>query len=326
MNIAIVGTGFISEWFLEAAANIDSVNIDALYSRNKEKGEAFINKHQIKKLYTDYQELLQDAQIDCIYIASPNSLHYTYAKKALLAQKHVICEKPFTSTLEEFLELKTYAIKHHLFLFEAIVTKSMPNYLLMKEHLQDLGKIRMIQCNFSQYSSRYTAFKHGELPNVFNPKFSGGALADLNIYNLHFVIGLFGKPIKALYYPNIEKNIDISGVAILEYDTFKAVCVACKDSTSQSITQIQGEDGYITVNAPTSTCSHFTLTTYEHTIDISDKQVMPVLYYELQHFIDIMQKQDFNTCVHLLEESQKVMEVYQELRKSGNIVFEADKK
>lgn len=282
-------------------------------------------KYGIKTIYTDYKEMLTDQNVDTVYIASPNSLHYPYAKEALLAGKHVICEKPFTSNVKEFMDLKQIAKEKKLFLFEAIVTIHMPNYLEIKKQLSKLGTIRMVQCNFSQYSSRYDKFLAGETPNVFNPKFSGGALSDINIYNLHFVMGLFGKPQHVHYFPNKHENgIDTSGVAILEYDTFKAVCVGCKDTKSHNIAQIQGELGYISVNSETSKCSHAVLNIGTESIDLTLEQNEDALYYELKDFIKIIDQQDHERCMELLEYSQIVMEVYEAARKDGGIQFEAD--
>ena len=150
--------------------------------------------------------------------------------------------------VENFLEAckQNDISNHHLFLFEAIVTLYMPNYALIKENLAKLGPLHLVQCNFSQYSSRYDALLEGKITNVFNPAFSGGALADIGIYNLHYVIGLFGKPKAMRYYPNMHAcGIDTSGVAILEYDGFIATCSCAKDSTSKNISQLQGEKGYL---------------------------------------------------------------------------------
>lgn len=324
MKIATIGTGFIVEWFLSAAAFVEDAQPYAVYSRTKENGKRIADAYHIGKVYTDLNEMLQDPQVECVYIASPNSLHYHHAKQALLAGKHVICEKPFTSTAKELRELCTIAKEKQRFLFEAIVTIHMPNYISLKEHVAALGPIRMVQCNFSQYSSRYDAFLNGQTPNVFNPEFSGGALADINIYNLHFVMNLFGKPNHASYYPNIQRGIDTSGVLILEYDGFSAVCVGCKDTKSHNISQIQGELGYITLNSETSRCANYSVTTKDGTLLPSIKQNDISLYYEIKDFMRIMKEEDYEACYDLLAYSMEVMEVYESARKNAGIFFTAD--
>jgi len=324
MKIATIGTSFITEWFLSAAALIEEAQPIAVYSRNEKKGKALADQYGIKKVYCQLDTMLADEEIECVYVASPNSLHYQHAKAALCAGKHVICEKPFTSTAKELAELTELAKQKKLFLFEAIVTIHMPNYISLKEHLASLGDIKMVQCNFSQYSSRYDKFKAGEAVNVFNPEFSGGALMDINIYNLHFVMNLFGKPKDVCYYPNITRGIDTSGILVLSYEGFHAVCVGCKDTKSHNISQIQGENGYITLNSETSRCSNYSLTTKDGTLLPAIKQKDIALYYEIKDFVKIVAEQDYDACYALLEYSNSVMEVLEQARKKAGIYFVAD--
>ncbi len=324
MNIAAIGTGMIVERFFSAAAFVEGANPYGVYSRSEENGRRIAERFHFDHVYTDLKQMLEDPNIDCVYIASPNSLHYPHARQALQASKHVICEKPFTSTARECAALYELAKQKQLFLFEAIVTIHMPNYRLLKSHLPELGTIRMVQCNFSQYSSRYDQFLAGATPNVFHPAYSGGALADINIYNLHFVMNLFGRPNHAVYYPNMQRGIDTSGVLLMSYDGFQAVCVGCKDTRSHNIAQIQGENGYITLNSETSRCANFSVTTKNGTILPSVKQHEISLYYELKEFIRIMQEQDTDTFHELMEYSLSVMEVYEAARVAAGIHFPAD--
>ena len=328
MKVATIGTGFIVDWFLTAVQESSGISCVAMYSRKKDSAKPLADKYGIDKIYTDLDEMLQDEDINFVYVASPNSLHFKHSLKALQAGKHVICEKPFTSTVDEFDILVDTAKEHHLYLFEAIVTAHMPNYLNIRKQLPRLGTIRMVQCNFSQYSSRYDKFLAGETPNVFNPEFSGGALSDINIYNLHYVIGLFGKPTGIHYYANKHTNgIDTSGVAVLEYDGFQAVCVGCKDTRSECITQIQGEKGFITMRSETSKCADYTIQIGKEKPEHPSIQQNDIaLYYELQDFRDIFKIDDYERCLQLLAYSRTVKEVYEEARRDAGILFPADRK
>ena len=328
MKVATIGTGFIVDWFLTAVQESAGISCVAMYSRKESSARTLADKYGIDKIYTKMDEMLKDEDINFVYVASPNSLHFEHALKALKAGKNVICEKPFTSTVKEFDCLVKEAQARHLYLFEAIVTAHMPNYLRMKEELPRLGTIRMVQCNFSQYSSRYDKFLQGETPNVFNPEFSGGALADINIYNLHYVIGMFGKPKKVHYYANLHDNgIDTSRVVLLQYDGFQAVCVGCKGTRSECIAQIQGEKGFITMRSETSRCAEFTIQIGRENIEHpSIVQNDVALYYELQDFRDIFKLDDYERCTRLLAYSRTVMEVYETARKDAGIVFAADRK
>ena len=98
-----------------------------------------------------------------------------YAKQALLAGKHVICEKPFTLHLEEFEELIKLAQEKELLLIEAIINQYLENFKVIKDSLSEIGDIKIVNINYSQYSSRYDAFKQGEIAPAFNPEMGGGA-------------------------------------------------------------------------------------------------------------------------------------------------------
>ena len=205
--------------------------------------------------------MLADPDIELFYIATPDSLHYAQTKAALLAGKNVLCEKPFVPTVAEADELIALAKEKHLFLFEAITTAHHPNYALAKQYLDDIGSLRIVSCTFCQYSSRYDAFMNGQTPPVFDPAYCGGALMDLNIYNIYFVVGLFGDPKAVHYYPNRHANgIDTSGILILEYPNFVCQCTAAKDSSAHNSAQIIGTEGSILIEPGSNNCQKLVVT------------------------------------------------------------------
>ena len=187
MNVATIGSGVIVERMIEAMRLDGRYNLYCVYSRTKKRAKEFAEKHGIQKYYTDMEEMLNDENVDIVYVASPNSLHYSQSKMALEHKKHVINEKPFTPTLKECNELFEIAEKKGVYIFEAITNVHLPNYKIIKENLSNCGDIKMVQCNFSQYSSKYQKYKDHVQTNAFDPAFNGGALMDINVYNLHLV-------------------------------------------------------------------------------------------------------------------------------------------
>lgn len=255
MNIGILGTGSIARTMAAEFAKVPAFRCEAVCSRQQATGEALAQQFGISKVYTDYDAMLADPDIELVYIATPNSLHYAQTKAALLAGKNVLCEKPFVPTVAEADELIALAKEKHLFLFEAITTAHHPNYALAKQYLDDIGSLRIVSCTFCQYSSRYDAFMNGQTHPVFDPAYCGGALMDLNIYNIYFVVGLFGDPKAVHYYPNRNANgIDTSGILILEYPNFVCQCTAAKDYSAHNSAQIIGTEGSILIEPSSSTC------------------------------------------------------------------------
>ena len=261
MKIGILGTGAIVQDFLTAISEL-KIDYVAILSteRSRDKVEKLAAKYNLDKIYFNYAELLQDKQIDTIYVALPNHLHYQFAKTALESNKNVIVEKPAVTNLAEFLELKKLVEERDKIFIEATTTHYLPAFAEIKSDLKKLGEIKIVSLNYSQYSSRYDAFKAGEILPVFDPAKGGGAIMDINFYNINFVVGLFGKPESVFYTANIERGIDTSGILILDYGKFKAVCVGAKDCQAITTSTIQGDKGYIFLNTPANRFESYTVT------------------------------------------------------------------
>ena len=327
MNLGIIGSGMIVQDFLTIADLIDDMKLEAILGRKEsiEKINFLANKYNINKTYYDYDELLNDDNIDTVYIAVPNHLHFEFTKKALNHKKHVICEKPFTSNLDELKELITLSKQNNCLLFEAITNQYLPAYKKIKKQLPSIGKISIVSCNFSQYSSRYDDFKKGIILPAFDVNKSGGALMDLNVYNIHFVVGLFGKPEHVHYYANIEHDIDTSGVLCLNYPNFEAVCIAAKDCSAPISTTIQGDKGCIKIDGPVSVLSDVQILKNTENSERIDTGNYHRLYSEFKAFTTYIDNLDFEACNKMLEHSYIVMDVLTQARKSANIVFGVEK-
>ena len=261
MNIGMVGTGSISHTMAKEFARLTTMPVVAVCSRNADTGIAMAHEFHIPKVYTEYDEMLADPEVELVYIATPNSLHFEQAKAALLAGKHILCEKPIVPTVAQLDELLSLAKERGLLLLEAITTVNHPNYGLAKLFAKEIGDIKMVSCTFCQYSSRYDAFMNGQTPPVFDPAYCGGALMDLNIYNIYFIVGIFGDPKAVHYYPNRHANgIDTSGILILEYPDFVCQCTAAKDSSAHNSAQIIGSDGNILIEPGSNNCQKLVVT------------------------------------------------------------------
>ena len=173
MKLGIIGSGMIVKDFLSFAHEFPEIKLEAIMARNIENLKELQSKYNINNIYTDIDLCLENKEVDTIYVAVPNNLHYSVAKKALEAGKNVICEKPFTLKYDETVELFEIAEAKGLILIEAITNQYQKNYLDIKDNIDNIGEIRLVECNFSQLSSRYEAFKNGILAPVFD-KSKGG--------------------------------------------------------------------------------------------------------------------------------------------------------
>lgn len=318
MNLGIVGAGMIVKDFLSFTHELPEIKLEAIVARNIENLKNLQSMYNIKEIFTDLDECLSSPSIDTIYVAVPNNLHYSVAKKALEAGKNVICEKPFTLDYHETVELFELAESKNLILIEAITNQYLPNYLEIKENLSQIGNIRLVECNFSQLSSRYEAFKKGIIAPVFDKNQGGGVLGDLNIYNIHFVVGLFGAPKNSEYYPNIVREVDTSGILILEYDEFKVVCIAAKDTYNNSYANIQGDKGLIKVIGTLNEVPNYTIKNNEVEMKVNKNIHKHRMYSEFKNFIDVIDNKDFDFMQKQKKHSLAVMEIFDKSRKEIN--------
>ncbi len=321
MNLCAIGTGAITKSMLKEFQRSDVLHCTSIYSRKEETGRAMAEEFGLQRVYTDLEEMLTDPAVDMVYVASPNSIHYSQTKAALLAGKHVICEKPFAPTVAEADELIALAKEKGLFLFEAITTAHHPHYGFVRENLPKLGKMKMVCAVFCQYSSRYPALLAGKPSPVLDHGFAGGALMDINLYNIHFIVGLFGAPKSVRYFPNRhETGVDTSGMVVLEYDGFLCNLLGAKDCAAQNGVQIIGEDGHMVVTPSSSNCQKVELHLRGQETTAVQLPENP-WYYEVQDIGRIVAAGDYDFCYKALDTTHNVVEVLEKSRKYAGFGF-----
>ena len=255
IRFAIVGTNFISDRFAEAAEASECAEIVAVFSRKLDTGRHFADKYGIKRIYSDYSAMLSDGDIDAVYVASPTVCHSEQTKAALMAGKHVLCEKMITTTEAELASLLDIARSRGLVLLEAMRPDFDPAYDALRSALTKIGRIRRATLEFCQYSSRYDRFLAGEVLNAFDPKMKNSALADIGIYPLHLAVSLFGRPhslsASAVF---LDNGFEGAGSITLNYGDKLCQVIYSKITDSVNPSVIEGECGSITIdkiNAPT---------------------------------------------------------------------------
>lgn len=325
IRLGTIGSGMIVHSILNNVKATDGIRLEAVYSRSREKGNALAAQYGAGKVYTDMDAFLADEEINFVYIATPNLLHYAQAKKALLAGKNVILEKPFTTRAEQAKELVEIAKTRHLFLVDAVPPAFLPNLEILREQLAKIGRIRLVMSNYSQYSSRYDQVLAGEKPNIFNPEYAGGCLMDINFYNVYLNIALFGKPEQAVYYPNIYPGLsDTSGSMVLRYNGFVSQNAGAKDTWGVNFFQIEGEKGYIYIpNGANGIQSVRVVTkTSDETYNVQDNPDR--WFYEVQNVTKLVLADDYDAIYRRLDTMILVIETLEASRKAAGIFFPGD--
>lgn len=250
VNFATIGSNFVVDWMLAAGAACPDFHLEAVYSRTRERGEAFAAKHGARKVYTDLSALAADPAVDAVYVASPNLCHREQAAAMLSAGKHVLCEKPAALCRGDFDGLCGLAREHGAVFMEAMRPVHGEGIGTVRRLLPQIGRVRRATLQFCQYSSRYDKFRAGIVENAFRPELGNGALMDIGVYCVHTAEALFGPPQtvtgRCTFLPG---GADGQGTLLLGYDGM--LCELLYSKITQAVTPsvIQGEDGSLVLDS-----------------------------------------------------------------------------
>ena len=181
MRVGIIGTGWIAEKAAITLNGMDNCEALAVGSRSQEKAEAFASKWGIAKAHGSYRELIDDPDVDLVYVGTPHSHHFDVTKEALLAGKPCLVEKAFMANYRQAKEIVDLAHDRKVFLAEAIWTRYQPVVGMVRQLMKDgrVGEPRLLTATLG--------YSMGEKPRIMRPDLCGGALLDLGVYALNFV-------------------------------------------------------------------------------------------------------------------------------------------
>lgn len=325
VRFATIGTNVIVDVFLECAREVGGLEYVSAYSRTEETAQAFAKKHNAKRYDTDLEKLAKADDIDGVYIASPNSLHYEQAILMLKNKKHVLCEKIIASNEKELQEMLKTAKENGVIILEAMRSVFDIGFQAIVDNMHKLGTIRRASFQYCQYSSRYDKFKEGIIENAFDPKFSNGALTDIGVYCVYPMVHIFGMPNKILSDAIILKDsIDGAGTILFSYDDMQGEMMYSKISNSYIGSQIQGEKATMSIKEIANP--------KELTITYNDGEVEKIviekprhnLGYEITKWCEFIEEKIEPKKYN--ESSVMTLKVVDEVRKQLNIVFPADNK
>ena len=186
----LIGTGGIAQSFAADLAFTDSGRPVAIGSRRLDSATEFADRFDIPNRHASYEALVEDPEVDAVYVATPHPLHHANALLALRAGKPVLVEKPFTMNAAEAEDLVATARAAGLFLMEAMWTRFLPHIAEIRRLLAEgaLGDIVTVTADHGQWFAKDPDFR------LFAPELGGGALLDLGVYPVSFASMVLGKP------------------------------------------------------------------------------------------------------------------------------------
>ncbi|MBO5836373.1 MAG: Gfo/Idh/MocA family oxidoreductase [Oscillospiraceae bacterium] len=278
----ILSTSSIAPRFIAAVRASGKGNIAAVSSRTLEKAREKAARWNIPTAYGSHEDLLKDENVNIVYISNVNTAHYPWAKAALLAGKHVVCEKPCTTTEAQTKELYALAREKGLFFMEAQKMLFLPAVLAAKERLKDLGQITMAEMSHS-FPASYNGW-------MFDKEAGGGPLLSSGIYAVQLVAWLFGE-ITDIRGTASKLDTGVEWQYILTGQTESGVLFCAKNSTRATLDntcRIFGENGYIEL--PNYWKAQKVILHIGGKTQVLEFPCEYELIYEAQHIADCMEK------------------------------------
>lgn len=319
MKLAILGPGRIARTVAPTLKAIPELECYAVASRTPGKAEDFAREFGFEKVYNSYEDMLQDPDVELVYIATPHSHHCEQMLLCLEYGKHVICEKAFTMNADQARKVQELAARKGLYVAEAIWTRYMPSRQLINGILESgiIGKANTLTANLS-YNIAYK-------PRIMEPALAGGALLDIGIYGLNFALMHFGDAIR-----RIESSVQLAETGI---DAMENITIFYEDGRMAVLTHsiycrsdrkgiIHGEKGYLVVeniNNPQS------VAVYDDKDQLLQYHEVPQQIsgyeYEFQEAICCIRAGKTEADSMPMARTIQVMEIMDSLRKQWGVVY-----
>ena len=319
MKIGVLGVGNIAHATVPAMIGLREIECYAVASRTLDKAVDYAARYGFQKAYGSYEEMLDDPEVELVYVATPHSHHFQYMMMAMERGKAVLCEKAFTVNADQARKVMEYAREHGVFAAEAIWTRYMPSRKLINDviHSGVIGKVNTLTANLS--------YVIHEVPRITDPALAGGALLDVGVYGINFALMHFGSDIE-----RVESSVRMTPSGV---DGMETITIFYRDGRMAVLTHgiyarsdrkgiIYGDKGYLVVeniNNPQS-------------VSVFDLQDQRIADYPVPEQINGYEYQ-FAECVRAieagrteswsmpLEDSVRVMEFMDALRKSWALVY-----
>ncbi|HEU0002906.1 MAG TPA: Gfo/Idh/MocA family oxidoreductase [Ktedonobacteraceae bacterium] len=313
-NWGVLGAGFIANRAMIPAIQQSSrARVLAVASRDEQRGHETAQRFSIERVYHDYRALLDDPDVQVVYIALPNHLHHEWTIRAARAGKHVLCEKPLALNAAECDDIISTCHSLKVLFMEAVMYRFHPRMQALKRMLVagEVGELRFIHAAFSfpfDAPANYRGF----------PQFGGGALLDVGSYCVNAARWLSDSEPTAIHpvFSYSQNNIDLSASAILQFGPRLAAHIQCSFMAAEhQVIEIVGSEAAITAPlAFTAWRDDSTALLIQRGATFERREFVPADPYGLmvEHFTDCVLEQ--STLMYPPEDGRNTLRVLDALR------------
>ena len=241
----IIGLGKIAHQFAHDLELVDENDLHAVASRKQDKADLFAESYHVDKAYGSYEAILEDDEVDIVYIATPHSMHADLALKAMASGKHVLCEKPIAVNATQVEAMIAASKENNVFLMEALWTRFNPTFDKALELIQK-GEIGEIQSVFSDF---YFPASSPLAARLHTKDLAGGALLDIGIYPVFLAYVVLGIPLKTQATATFfNTGVDAQTSAIMSYENAHATVSCGFNAQSDMVARVFGSEGSILID------------------------------------------------------------------------------
>lgn len=320
----ILGTGDIARQMAQDLRHVPDAVLHAVASRDEARAAAFGERHGIPVRCGSYEALLEDGDIDVVYIATPHTRHCEDALASLRAGKAVLCEKPLAMNRAEVLAMQGAARENKCFLMEAMWTAFFPAMRAVRQLIEEgaIGRPLQVHADFSYKSSAAPESR------IFNPALGGGALLDIGIYTVAFADLVF-KTLPTQIETSWTRGAmgtDTSSVSVLEYPGDRRAVLSSSlawDAPQEGL--IVGEDGYIRIPHRFSQPDGFSLHRNDEVITRTYPRTGYGYHLEAREVVRCVQAGERESAVASWAASLRVIEILDRIRNAWGLEYEADR-
>ena len=303
MKLVIFGCGNIANRIAKSCELIKQIELFGFASKNIEKAKEYADRYNVKH-YGNYDDFLNDENVDAIYIATYNQSHYELIRKSIEHRKHVICEKPMVSSIKENNELFELSRKNNVLLMEALKSVFLPLNIKIKELIDNktVGEIKEI------YASFMRAGHHPE-NHWINELGAGGALKDLGSYCIGTMNFLMDEQaeIVSVETDETENKADTTVYVNLRYGNAQGKAAVSNSIDGDYFLHITGSKGEIHAdNFWKSGTGYYIVEEKRYEID---EELISDFYYELKHFSDLIDNGIIESDVMSQKASENILRI-----------------
>lgn len=314
----VLGLGKIARHFCRDLLLVEGSELYAVGSRSLEKSNDFAQQYGVRHSYGSYQDLVNDSNIDIIYIATPHDSHLEYAMMAMEAGKHVLCEKPLAVNYDQVSQLIQSAQENKVFLMEALWTRFNPIIEKVISEVKNgaIGIPTYLNSTFAFYNDIDLTSR------LFDPSLAGGSILDVGIYPVFLCYTLFGVPqsIAATGFLS-EQGVDLQMTAMLDYGGGSAQLMSGLQSDCDMVSRLYGTEGQIIIDNRWHEAQSFQIKKVDKNITFKHPTIGRGYTYEIIECMDCIENNRLISKKWSHQDSLNLIAILDEIRRQVGVVY-----